>query len=71
MGVGEHHDALEVGLTVWVADAVHPDPASYLDVDDVLTQMGERAADDYGEAAEGFPDVSGDARQELAGFLKA
>lgn len=61
---------LAVGDTVYVADAVTPDPATYIKVDDILTQMGERATDDCGEYAEDYPDVTDEAKQSLEGFLK-
>jgi hypothetical protein len=68
--IGSHHDELEVGTTVYVADAVTPDPADYIDVDGILEKMGERAGDDCGEYADDYPDVSKDARQELEDVLK-
>lgn len=68
--VNDHHDELEVGQTVWVADSVHPDPAGYIDVDYTLEQIGERAMDDCGEAAEDFPSVTAEARNELESLLK-
>lgn len=65
------NDNLEVGQMVYVADALIPDPGSYVDVDSVLEQMGERAFDDCGEAADVYPDVTGEAKQELDDILKA
>lgn len=61
---------LAVGDTVYYADAVIPDPADYINADDILEQMGERASDDCGECAEDYPDVSAEAKQSLDGFLK-
>lgn len=62
---------LEVGQTVWVGDALHPDAGSYVDAESVIEQMGERASDDCGEAAEDYPDVDKEAMQELDDLLKA
>ena len=61
---------LAVGDTVYVADAVIPDPATYIDADDILEQMGERASDECGEYAEDYPDVTDEAKQSLEAFLK-
>ncbi|ABM37586.1 hypothetical protein [Polaromonas naphthalenivorans] len=64
------NDELAVGDTVYVADAVIPDPATYINADDILEQMGERAREDGGEYAEDYPDVSADAKQSLDAFVK-
>ena len=40
------------------------------DVDDLLESMGERAYDEAGESAEGYPDVTNEARTELEGLLR-
>lgn len=66
----DSNDELAVGDPVYFADAVIPDPATYIDVDDILTQMGERAADDCGEYAEDYPTASTEAVQSLEAFLK-
>lgn len=68
------NDHLEVGDTVWKADAVKPDPTSYVSASDVIELISERASDDGGEYAEDFPDVSKEAATELdellAGWIK-
>lgn len=69
-GAGMRGD-FKVGDTVYVGDAVTPNPESYVDVDSVLEQMGERASDDCGESADDYPDVSKDAKRELEDALKA
>lgn len=65
-----NNDELTVGGTVYVADAVTPDPADYVDADDILEQMGNAASDDCGEYAEGYPDVTSEAKDALNAFLK-
>jgi hypothetical protein len=59
------------GETVYVGDAVTPDPAKWLVMDDILEQMGERARDDCGESADDYPAVDDAAKQELSDFLQA
>lgn len=66
----ESNDELVAGEAVYVADAVTPDPASYINVDDILEQMGERASDECGEWADDYPDVTAEARQTLTELLE-
>lgn len=70
MGTGMPGD-FEVGDMVYAGDAVTPDPADYIDADGILEQMGERANDDCGEAADDYPDITPEAKQELEDVLKA
>lgn len=63
--------AKELGLTeFWVRSGIRPSPSEFLpDVDFLLEHMGEAAQDKVGEAAEEFPDVSDEARDELEALL--
>ena len=61
---------LTVGRVVWFGETSRPDPTCYFDADNVLEMIGERAYDDAGELAEGYPDVSDDAKTELNTFLE-
>lgn len=62
-------DDLEPGQVVYFGDAVKP-ASNFVDMDDVIELIGERAYDIGGEHAEGFPDVSKEAAAELASFLE-
>lgn len=63
------HDDLAVGDIVFVGD-VAPVPIKYLcDADDVLDTIGERAYDQVGEYADGYPDVTPEAKAELEALL--
>ncbi|MBY4726642.1 MULTISPECIES: hypothetical protein [Burkholderia] len=63
------HDDLTVGDVVFVGDA-EPVPIKYLcDADDVIGTMGDRAYDQVGEYADGYPDVTPEARAELDALL--
>lgn len=60
-----------VGDTIYVGEASQPCASRYVpDADWVIEYMGEQADDDIGEAAEDWPDVSKEAKQELEAFLK-
>ena len=65
------HEELKPGDTVWVGEAVKPEPAQLIDADDIMTTMGERAYDIAGDHADDYPDVSKDAEQELNTLLAA
>lgn len=65
------HENLKPGDTVWVGEAIRPEPSQLIDADDILTTMGERAHDIAGEHAEDYPDVSKEAEQELNALLAA
>jgi hypothetical protein len=60
---------LNPGDTVWMGQAVRPDASQLIDADDVVTMMGERAYDIASEHADGYPDVTKEAEQELNEFL--
>jgi len=67
--IDSHDLDLKPGDTVWLADAVRPELSRFIDADDVMTTMGERAYDIAGEHAEGYPDVTKDAERELEALL--
>lgn len=65
----DSHDDLTVGDVVFVGD-VAPVPIKYLcDADDVIDTMGDRAYDQVGEYADGYPDVTPEAKAELEALL--
>ncbi|SMG00368.1 hypothetical protein [Burkholderia singularis] len=62
-------DKPEVGDVVFVGE-VEPIPSMHLcDADDVIDLMGERAYDEVGEYADGYPDVTSEAKAELNALL--
>ena len=61
----DENDDLEVGASVWKGEKFPINTAGYVDADDVIEMLGERAYDDVGEFAEDWPDVPDEARQEL------
>lgn len=63
------NDELKPGDTVYRGEAVRPDPTSYVDANDVIEMLGERAYDDAGDHADGWPCVSKDAEGELNHLL--
>lgn len=68
----DSNDQLKPGDCVYVGDTVRPDPATYLDADDVINQVADRGYDDGGEYADGYPDsVSEEAKAQLNRFLSA
>ncbi|ARL58122.1 hypothetical protein [Burkholderia pseudomallei] len=63
------HDELAVGDVVFYGD-VAPIPTERLcDADDVIDMIGERAYDEVGEAADGYPDIAPEAKAELETLL--
>lgn len=63
------HTDLTVGDVVFVGE-VAPIPTKHLcDADDVIDLMGERAYDEVGEYADGYPDVPSEAKAELDALL--
>ncbi|MDN7671301.1 hypothetical protein QZM22_01890 [Burkholderia oklahomensis] len=63
------HDELAVGDVVFYGD-VAPIPIKHLcDADDVINMIGERAYDEVGEAADGYPDIAPEAKAELEALL--
>lgn len=65
----DRNEELKPGDTVWVGEAVKPEPSQLIDADDIVTMMGERADDLVGEHADGYPDVDKEAEQELNTLL--
>lgn len=64
-------DGLEVGQTVYEADATRHPAGYYFDIGHMFEQMGERANDHGGEYADDFPDVSPDKQAELEKLIRA
>ncbi|CAK0530542.1 gp45 [Burkholderia pseudomallei] len=63
------HDELAVGDVVFYGD-VAPIPTERLcDADDVIDMIGDRAYDEVGEAADGYPDIAPEAKAELETLL--
>jgi hypothetical protein len=65
------NDDLEVGDTVYTGNGITPDPAEWVDADDVIEQLACRAYDESGEFAEDYPEVSEEAKAELDELLAA
>lgn len=65
------YDDLEVGQVVYVGDRMPQDPAEWYSADDLIEAIGERAYDTCGECAEGWPDVTPEAKEEFETFLAA
>jgi len=57
------------GDIVYVGEASKPKPSDFYDTDYILDMLAESAYDLAGEYAEGFPDVSTEAVQELKNLL--
>ncbi len=64
----DNHD-LAAGTVVFRAEALHPAAKELIDVEDIVETMSDRAYNIAGEYAEGYPDISKDAAQELTDFL--
>lgn len=63
------HDELAVGDVVFYGD-VEPIPIVRLcDANDVIDMIGDRAYDEVGEAADGYPDIAPGAKAELETLL--
>jgi hypothetical protein len=66
--VSDHE--LQPGATVWVGEAVHPEPKSLFSTDWLIENMGEAAYDIAGEhAGEDYPNVSDDQVAELEALI--
>lgn len=63
-------DDANVGDIIYKGIAAHPSAMEFVDADDILEMMSERADDEYGEWAEGFPSPSTESVEELNNFLK-
>ena len=62
---------IQAGCTVYFGES---EPFNYSDfvssaADDVIEFIGDRAQDEAGEFADGYPHVSADARKELQGII--
>src|SRR5471030_1432361 len=65
----DRNDHLEVGATVYVADAEPIALSRLVDAEDVLDTMRDRASDIVGEHADDYPDVDKGAEAELSELL--
>lgn len=63
------HDDLAVGDVVFIGEAAPIQTKRLCDADDVIEMIGERAYDEVGEYADGYPDVMPEARAELDALL--
>ncbi|PRP68469.1 hypothetical protein BUE93_22230, partial [Chromobacterium amazonense] len=64
----DQDDDIQPGQTVYVGD-VQEHGTNWIDADDVIEMIGDRWYDAGGEYADGGPDVSDEAKAELATFL--
>ncbi|HDV6327491.1 TPA: hypothetical protein RJR39_003584 [Burkholderia cenocepacia] len=62
-------DDLSVGDLVFVGEVAPVQSKRLCDADDVIDMIGERAYDEVGEYADGYPDVTPEARAELDALL--
>lgn len=62
------NDDIEAGRVVYFGEASRPG-TTWIDADDVIEMIGERAYDVGGESAECFPEVSPEAIVELSQLL--
>lgn len=65
----DSHDDLKPGDTVYVGTPIRPDPTTFIEADDVIATLSDRAYDECGEYAEDFPDVTIEAKAELDALL--
>lgn len=65
------NDDTQEGDVVHVGTAVVPDPAQWVDADDIIENLSCRADDTCGEFAEDYPEVSKEAKAELQDVLEA
>ncbi|QTD91787.1 hypothetical protein [Burkholderia anthina] len=63
------HDELAIGDVVYYGDVAPIPTPNLCDADDIITMIGERAYDEVGEAADGYPDISADAKAELESLI--
>lgn len=63
------HDDLAVGDVVFIGEVAPIQTKHLCDADDVIEMIGERAYDEVGEYADGYPDVMPEARAELDALL--
>ncbi len=60
----------QVGDKIYYGTAVALDVSNLIDADDIIEMLGERAWDNCGEFADGYPDVSKKERDLLDNYLK-
>jgi hypothetical protein len=66
------HPAVPAGSIVYVADKEHACASMFMpDVNDVIEHIADRAYEDGSEWADGYPEISEDAKSELDAFLDA
>ncbi|RQT08914.1 hypothetical protein [Burkholderia contaminans] len=63
------HDDIAVGDVVFIGEVTPIQTKHLCDADDVIEMIGERAYDEVGEYADGYPDVMSEARAELDALL--
>ncbi|MBR8434849.1 hypothetical protein KDW37_29225 [Burkholderia cenocepacia] len=63
------HDDLAVGDVVFIGEVAPIQTKHLCDADDVIEMIGERAYDEVGEYADGYPDATPEARAELDALL--
>lgn len=66
----ECEDGVVAGSLVSVGNKEDACVNTLVDADDIIEMLGERAWDNFGEAAEDFPDVSTEAKAELNMLLQ-
>jgi hypothetical protein len=65
------NDELVAGDTIYVGEPIGPSTTQLCDAEDVLDVMRDRAYDLAGEHADGYPDVTEEAEDELNALLEA
>lgn len=66
-----NEEDVKEGDVVWRGTPCRPDPAEYIEAHDVIDCIAERGFEDAGEFAEGYPNVSEEARNQLEALLSA
>jgi hypothetical protein len=67
---GRRHYRHGPAAPFWIQAGATPDAASFVpSADEIVEQMGNAAADNAGEVAAEYPDVSAEAREELDAYL--
>ncbi len=67
----DSNDDVQEGDIVHVGTANVPDPAEWVDADDIIEQLACRGDDNCGELADDYPEVSKEAKAELQDVLEA
>lgn len=66
-----NEEDVKAGDVVWRGTPRRPDPAEYIEAHDVIDCIAERGFEDAGEFAEGYPNVSDEAREQLQTMLES